>query len=170
MDQHIHDPKTKIMIKDALCHALYDGVRKEFHDRITDLILKNTLALHSGHRSFMYKNQFYNSENTIPLVKNRLLPQFKPVMDQYLKDLSELNDNELTHVIGYINQVLNSSNQFGDYLRLLPESLHPVIHRMASYYPCHNKKLSEDKVITLQQKNQKPIEMIKVRLAQNLLY
>jgi hypothetical protein len=100
---------------------------------------------------------------------NRLVPDLHPVMDEYLKDLSDLNDVELPYVIGFINQVLNASNNLPDYLRILPESMHHTIKGLIETCPCRAVSLSEDKVLELQMKNQSSIELLKKRMVLNLI-
>jgi len=100
---------------------------------------------------------------------NRLHPQLHPVMNEYLKETKQLNEKELPYVLGFITQVLNSSNELHDYLRLLPQSVHHPVQSLIDTCPCRAKKLSDETVDLLQQKNQIPIRLIKQRMVNNLL-
>jgi len=136
MEQLQHDPRSKQQIKDALYAFLYDPVQVQFKNRIDLIITRNAILGGFSHRHFMYKGDLYNSESTHPpLNRNRLLPQLRADMEDYLKDVRELNNNELPYVLGFINQVLNSSNDLQDYLKILPESVHHPLHQLIDPAP-----------------------------------
>ena len=165
-----HDPRTKQQIKDLLYQSIYDPVEAKFKKRLEAIILKNTSLIASSHRSFIYKRKFYNIDDTPkPIKTNRLVVALAPVMDAYLNDLDELNNVELPFVVGFINQVLNSSNNFPDYLRLLPESMHHSLRNLMNTCPCHASSLSEDKINAILAKNQSSIELLKQRMVLNLI-
>ena len=164
------DPRAKQQIKNALYMYLYEPVEKHFAQRLTTLIVKNSLLGQHAHNSFMYKGVLYNCDGTPPPRKsNKLLPQLVPYMDAYLKDLKTLNDTEIPYVLGFINQVLNSSNALSDYLRLLPESVHEPIEKMIKSWPCRAKELPQETVNEIQQFNQRSISLMKQRMLRNLL-
>jgi hypothetical protein len=114
----------------------------------------------------------YTSESTPPpamRARNKLLPQLRPPMDEYLKDVQQLNTIELPFVLGFINQVLNASNSLQDYLRLLPESVHRPVLQMVASCPCHTTQLPDERVLQLVEKNVDSIALMKQRLVTNLL-
>jgi hypothetical protein len=165
-----YDPRTKQIIKDSLYDFLYTPVQRHFKIRLDTIILRNSLLGGYGHKSFTYKGVHYSCDNGPPPRKwNRLLPQLKEQMDEYLFDLSQLNEKELPFVLGFINQVLNSSNDLGDYLRLLPESVHQPIKHLIASCPCQTKKLSDKQVELFQEQNKPHIDLIKKRMFTNLL-
>lgn len=165
-----HDPKTKQQIKDLLYEFLYTPVQKQFKTRLDALIIKNAVLGGYAHASFMYRNVLYNCDtNPLPRKMNRLVVQLQGDMAEYLKDLKQLNERELPYVLGYINQVLNSSNDLRDYLRLLPQSVHQPILTLIDTCPCQTNKLSDETVAMLQVKNQNTISMMKSRMVLNLL-
>ena len=124
----------------------------------------------SSHLSFIYKGEFYTMDKTIPPMKmNRLVPQLRPIMEEYLIDLKELNDTELPYVLGFINQVLNTSNNLQDYLRILPESMHQALRKLIETCPCHAQSLTDTRVTDIINKNQISIAMMKQRMVRNLI-
>jgi len=170
MEQLQHDPRSKQQIKDALYAFLYDPVQVQFKNRIDLIITRNAILGGFSHRHFMYKGDLYNSESTHPpLNRNRLLPQLRADMEDYLKDVRELNNNELPYVLGFINQVLNSSNDLQDYLKILPESVHHPLHQLIDTCPCKTAKLTAERIQQIQDKNQEPIDLMKRRMVINLL-
>ena len=169
-EQLQHDPRTKSQIKDLLYAFLYTPVQNHFKKRIDTLIVRNTTILGAGHKSFTYKGAFYECDTTHPPRKmNRLVPQLIPDMEDYLADLKQLNENELPFVLGFINQVLNASNDLHDYLRLLPQSVHQPIEKLIATYPCRAKQLTDEDVDNIQTKNHQSIALMKERMVANLL-
>ena len=170
MEQLQHDPRTKQMIKDVLYELLYTPIQKQFKLRLDQIIVKNAVLGGYSHQSFMYKSVLYNCDiNTLPRKMNRLVIQMQPAMNEYLRELKQLNEKELPHVLGYITQVLNSSNELHDYLRLLPPSVHPSIQSLINTCPCRGKKLPDETVAMLQTKNQGSVQLLKNRMVTNLL-
>lgn len=171
MSDHLqHDPRTKQQIKDGLYDALYTPLQDEFRKRINAIIMKNAVLCGYGHASFLYKNTIYNCDpNPLPRAMNRLTPSLHPEMNAYLQDQKILNDQELPYVMGYINQVLNASNDLSDYLRLLPPAVHQPVQTLIDSCPCKAKRMSEETVQMLQAKNQAAIDLMKRRMVANLL-
>lgn len=170
MEQLQHDPRTKQLIKDTLYEFLYRPIENQFKNRLEVLIVRNTLLGGYSHKSFNYKGVLYSSDSGAPPRKsNRLMLQLKPAMDEYLFDLKQLNERELPFVIGFINQVLNASNDLQDYLHIFPESIHQPLEKLIATCPCQAKQLSDEKIVELREKNQASINMMKARMVTNLL-
>lgn len=165
-----HDPRTKQQIKDMLYTFLYEPVQRRFKNQLNTLILRNTAIAGVSHQSFTYKGHLYSNDPATPPRKlTRLVPQLHADMDAYLAELKQLNDREVPYVLGFINQVLNASNDLHDYLRILPSSLHPPIQKLIDSCPCRTKKLTDAEVQELQTKNQHYIDLAKQRMVTNLL-
>jgi len=170
MEQLQHDPRTKQLIKDVLYDFLYDPVINHFQKRLDVLIVKNTLLGGYSHKSFNYKGVLYSTDNGAPPRKaNRLVPQLKASMDEYLAELKQVNEQEVPFVVGFINQVLNSSNNLTDYLRILPDSVHYPLEKLIEKCPCRENKLNDFTVDQLREKNKVSIDMMKARMVTNLL-
>lgn len=165
-----HDPRTKQQIKTAIYDFLYEPVNRQLQKRLDNLIITNTMLGKFNHKSFAYKGITYSCDSERPpLKRNPLVPQLRPLMDSYLEDIKKLNETELPYVIGFINQVLNSSNGLTDYLRVFPESIHSPIQRLISQCPCHTQELTEDQVTELLKRNEQSIQLMKQRMTINLL-
>jgi len=87
----------------------------------------------------------------------------------YLKEVNELNMHEIPYVMGFINQVLNSSDDLNDYLRVLPETMHRPLKELMDICPCRTTKLSPETVEEMRTRNNHSIELMKRRLVTNLL-
>ena len=169
-EQLQHDPRTKQQIKQVLYELLYTPIQKQFEKRLEQITVKNAVLGGYNHKSFMYKSVLYNCDNNVlPRKMNRLVIQLQPAMNEYLKELKQLNEKEMPYVLGYINQVLNSSNELHDYLRLLPPSVHHAIQGLINTYPCRGKKLPDKTVALLQEKNLGSVQLMKNRMVTNLL-
>lgn len=169
MEQLQYDPRIKQQIKDALYDFLYTPVQNQFKIQLDTLISQNTLLGKNGHKSFNYKGEYYSCDNgPPPRVRNRLIPQLRPQMDDYLKELNELNEKELPYVLGFINRVLNSTNRLDDYLRLLPESAHYPIEKLIAACPCQGTQLPDELVQQLRKDNETHINLMKARMVTNI--
>ena len=171
MDEPLqHDPRTKQQIVDALHEFLYAPVLKQFQKRLDEIITKNGVFLNSADRCFTYKGKVYASQDAdIPRVVNRLVKQLMPFMDEYIADERQLNTHELPYVLGFIRQVLNSSNNLHDYLHVLPSSVHRPVEQLIASCPCRSVKLTPEGIQELQKKNQVSIDLMKRRMVTNLL-
>lgn len=166
-----HDPRTKQHIKDMLYDHLYMPVKVRFDRRLREIIRKNCILISSPYECFTYKGEVYVVEpiKEIPRRMPRLSCHLFDEMNQYLKELKELNSTEIPYVLGYLNQVLNSSNSIPDYLSLLPESIHSPLIGVIDSCPCRSVKLSPQTVSEMKEKNNVPITLIKKRLMLNLI-
>jgi len=170
-DELVYDPKTKAMIKDKIFDFLYAPVNKDFAKRLKTIIIKNSTLHGNGQLWLSYKGEYYHTgeEQRRPRPVNRLKPELKVLMDEYLEDLARLNDKELPYVLGFINQVLNSSNSLQDYFKIFPESMHKPIKQLLEKCACREQRLHDEMVEDLKRKNSIPIELMKKRMVLNLL-
>lgn len=165
-----YDPRTKQYIKEKIYDTLYAPVHNYFNVWLEKIIINNTIEIKGTHKSFSFKGVDYNIDETPPpRRRNRLAPKFHSEMNAYLKEKDELERYEIPYVLGYITSVLDTSNYFGDYLKLLPEPLHTVINNFKDNCVCRNSKLTEEKVEEIKKVNSTPIELIKYRIMQNLI-
>ena len=169
MEELQHDPRTKQQIKELLYEFLYSPVEDSFKKKLHAIINKNTAINNYSHNSFMYRTVIYSIDNPKPGQQNKLSPQLQPAMNAYLSELKELNEQEMPYVLGYIQQVLNSSNELHDYLRLLPTSVHKPVQDLINTCPCKGKRLTDDTIEQFRKKNEAYLSMVRQRLVSNLL-
>lgn len=164
------NPRTKQQIKDLLYQYLYAAVERRMAAKLAQLIQQNCLVQHLDYQGFSYKGTAHVLDTRPqPRKLPRLVPQLHPAMEAYLAELNQINRTEIPFVLGFLNQVLNSSNDLQDYLRVLPDCLHPPIQKLIDECSCRTTQLDEPAVVQLQAKNQVPIEMIRQRLLLNLI-
>lgn len=172
MDALEHNPRTKQQIKDLLFNLLYRSSQERFKKKLRDIIVRNCNLVKASHTSVIYRGNVYMTDDaTTPLPRKipLLHDSLKPEMDDYIAETGYLNSHEVPFVLGYINQVLNVSEDLPDYLDLLPEALHRPIVELINTCPCHNKTLTSDKVSQLKSANTVPISLMKQRLVLNLI-
>lgn len=162
------DPKTKSQIKQMLYEYIYSPVAARFEKRLLNIIRRNQVATKNTAEAFRYRTEVYGKAQPTFRVP-RLDASLHADMNAYLEDLEKLNQTELPFVLGYLNQVLNSSNTLQDYLLLLPDSIHQPIKDLIDQCGCRTTKLSADEVARIIAANNLPIEMLKQRLVLNLL-
>ena len=166
------DVRTKAQIKESLHEFLYEPVERHFKRRLDTIIIRNTILGGYAEKTFHYKGQQYHCEETrlAPRAWNKLDPSLRADMDEYLKDVKDIEEREKPFVVGFINKVLNSSNAFGDYLRLLPDSAHAPLREFMQACPCQTKTLSDARIEELLEQHKNTITMMKTRMVTNLLF
>lgn len=170
MDPLKHDNRTKKQIEEALYDFLYATPLKAFKSKLEALIEKNSLTMRSSHKAFNYRGKTYTSERSVFTRRTVLLAeQYHPEMNQYLAELEELKEKEVPSVLGYINQMLNSTNALRNYLKIMPESVHRPITSLIATCPCRTTSLTEEDAEKIKTKNVAAIQLIKQRLVNNQL-
>ena len=166
-----HDPRTKQQLKDMLYHYLYDPVERRFKERLVSIIRDNSRITHSAYDCFSYKRKVYMIDDRYlpPRQPPRLDVSLVPTMDLYLQELAEVNDKEVPFVLGFINQVLNSSDNLHDYVRALPPSVHKPLKDVIARCGCKTASLSELELQNLLVRNTQSINLMKQRMVLNLL-
>jgi hypothetical protein len=164
-----NDPRTKQMIKDMLYSHIYDPVEYRLHEKLKLIMGKNRLLNHHDMDYFSYKAQVYSLDNTTIRSAPKLDSSLHAEMQEYLKELNELNRVEIPYVLNFINQALNSSNDLRDYLKLLPECLHKPIQELIDAYECQSERLSQAEVDAFKERNAHSILMVKKRLLLNVV-
>ena len=164
-----YDSRAKQQIKDLLYGHLYEPVEFKFNQRLKSLIDRNDILQNKTAECFSYKAELYSADGRLMRGAPRLVPELHAEMEEYLKDLRELNRVEIPFVLGFINQVLNSSNDLQDYLKILPESIHKPIQELIDSCGCRTNHLSPETIEEIKARNAQSIELMKQRLVLNLL-
>lgn len=168
MDPLQHDPKAKTQLRDAIYDFLYGPVMEKFQERLRKIVADNCRLTSYPHPSFIYRGVFHNLDTRIPTgKKNKLHPSLKDEMEEYLKDLREINEKEIPYVLGSITKVLNASDGLEDYLDMFPDMLHPLITDLIQTCPCRKRRLSPEKKEELVNSTQ--LNLIKHRIFANIV-
>lgn len=175
MNEVVYDPKTKQHIKDEIYTHLYGSVNARFITNLDQLIERNSCEFGNAQLAFVYDGQMIRHSQFVPKGSppihktNALSPDLVSPYLELRAERDRLNTKELPYVLGYINQVLNTSDSFDDYIALLPETLHGVLERLRAQCPCGPQELLDSELDHLRSKNAVSIELLKQRLLSNLL-
>lgn len=166
--EQIQDARIKVQIKDALYEFLYAPVKRHYTSRLNHIIIRNTVINKNAEKTFHYRGVQYHCEDGVhpPRKWNKLHPDLKMDMDEYLKEMNQIYNNEVPLVVGCITQILNSSNCLADYLRVLPDSAHAALREFTSEGLT---QLSDERVEQLQKQHKTSIDLMKARMVTNLL-
>lgn len=168
MTTSLYEPNLKYLIKTRIWGVLFTPVENALDAQLDLIATKNCQLQGLSHKSFLYKGVRFNADITgPPLRSNKLAPSLKPEMEDYLSKVNEYRDYEENVITGYITLVLNLCKHPRDCLRLLPSGLHAHIESLLNN--CTESDLDEETVQETLKKNQKPYQMIKERMALNLL-
>jgi hypothetical protein len=166
-----YDPKSKRIIKEAMFAFLYQPLEVSTHKRLKTLIIKNSLLYGNNQHCLSYRGKEYaiDADSKRPRAMNRLKAELRPLMDEYLEDLVEINTVERPYVLGFINQTLNASSSLQDYLKIFPESMHKPLKHFIDTCGSRVGKLEPETIADIRHKNLIPIELMKKRMVLNLL-
>lgn len=160
----------KSQIKDEIHRYLYGSVMEQLNKRVDLIIYKNAAILKHSHMSFNYCGEFYSCDlNKAPRIKQQLDISLHTIMEEYIKDATQLDEEESPYVMGYINQVLNSSINATNYLFLLPDALHQTIKSFYTPFEYSPDWVNNKRNNDILANNQAAISMIKQRLVLNLI-
>lgn len=169
MSTQQRDPRAKQCIRDDLVTFLYAPSERQSKLRLAEIIVKNCRLAGYQHKSFAYRDQFYCIDlNPPPRLKNRLVPQLMPEFDEYLQEHRRMVEEEIPLTTGYFTKVLNSSESYKDFMKLLPDAFHQVIKNSGWMCP-NDETLTDFDVAAFKAENQRYINLIKQRLVRNLL-
>ena len=172
MDPHrLECSRIKYDIKTRLYRHLFDPVLRDFQKQIAAIGTKNGLLWGTSEKHFSYKGSSY-LVNDVP-VPRRLLRLHKSLfdtMDSLLEFKNKFSYEEEIVITNYITRVLNSSKSPHDFLKMFPSAVHPVIQDLVETLPTNLTPMPEEELQAVIQSSQKPIQLMKERMALNLLY
>lgn len=159
----------KYSIKKSLIDTLYIPVERDLKKRLKAIAEQNCRLLGASHLSFSYKGTVFNTEHTLPpRYSNRLHYSLYGVMCEYLHERGQIDAYEKPLVIGGINHLLNSANNFEDVLLVLPVSLHLDLGDFTQAKA--KDRLTQEELEKLKETLKPAITLMKERMALNLLY
>ena len=172
MDPHrLQFSRIKYDIKTRLYRHLFDPVLIDFQKQIAAIGTKNSLLCGTSEKHFSYKGQSY-LVNEVPVVRRflRLHKSLYDSMDSFLETQKKFVDGEEIIISNFITRVLNSSKNPHDFLKIFPSAVHHVIQDLVETIPITLPSIPEEELQAVIQSSQKPIQLMKERMALNLLY
>lgn len=161
MEQSQHSYNSKKQLNQALYRAIYGPIRQRMSEDVDKIIMDNTNLHKYPHRHFIYKGNIYHMDPfPLPMRKNPLDPSLYARMDAYLKELDELNQYEIPLIQNFITMVLNSTNHFCDYYKILPDIFHKTLDEFKKDCICSNHNLSNPQIENIKLVNKKVLDKI----------
>lgn len=167
----VQNPTLKLAIKRNIETYLYKEPLAKLRAELELLITSNDALSNTCTYLFTYRGKRYKWYDTVPLKYGTPLlhPSLHERMDAYIQSMKYLTDYEVPLTMGYVQNVLNTSDRVHDYLHLLPSALHPAIESLAKEV-CGSKVLTFDDAEKMVKTHEKSIDLIKERLMLNLLF
>lgn len=138
-------------------------------DRIIVEHMKLSKATFLGFR-FRGKHYFHSSTQDRPRNLTSLSLELYPQMEEVLKDFEMVNLYEKPLILNSVTAMLNESQHPNDFLKVLPECLHPALSRFYhTQYPGYDEELTPEKATEIRERYSKALDAIHVRLATNLI-
>jgi hypothetical protein len=160
-----------VAIRTSIHEFLYGPVREYYQRELHELIDLNEQISQGVNEIFVYRGIRYAKKEFRHLPKHipRLDPTLHDRMERYLAETKELNDVEVPLVMGYIQNVLNTSDQLQDYLALFPSAIHPPIQQVIDHCNCRGVNLTLAEAEKMIDTHAKSFDYIKQRMVFNLL-
>jgi hypothetical protein len=163
------DDRYKWAIHNAVLTALFSKMVKLHDEEVHKLAVQNLELLGYTHLSFAFNGQFYSVDGTEgPPVRQRLHPS---LVCQAIKMEAEFGHPlayERSIAANYLSSVLAFSQHPGDYLLLLPGALTSTV-KQAIVCSDWSTTLTPEKIAAFKAKHQKSYDLIRNRLALNLI-
>lgn len=164
-------PRAKAEMLKAITIFLYKPY-DEYCNRIIDWIIEENVKISKttflGFR-FRGESYFHSSTSERPRFLSPLALELYPQMEEYLKDTETVRLYEHPLVINSITAMLNESQHPNDFLKILPECIHPALsHFYQTPYTGYDEEITAERAIEIRQKYSKAIDAIFIRLTTNL--
>lgn len=165
-----HNPRLKSQMKKLILAILYEPYELGRRKVLNEIIQRNCVLQKISLDMFTYKGSYF-SYSPIPtrLPKPKLHPDLHVKMDAWLAEEQSMSLIERPYIDGYVTSVLNSSNEVGDWLRLLPDSIQGSIRTLLLGNVTYPTDLPDEEIIRILEVNSLSIQLMKERMARNLL-
>lgn len=161
---------AKYNLKNALLLKLYNPSSKAFTKECEDLVLQNNVLKGVHASSFLYRGTTYPVLQKLGLKSSYALhPSLEEKFVTVLYPFDEIQKFEVPLVAGFIIHVLNSSDCWEDYLKVFPETLHPLIEEWWFHFKWKIPTLTEAAIADILDKHSKGLQLLRARLVWNLL-
>lgn len=163
------DPRLKLRMKQAILEIMYRPYFDRRHQQLQHLVARNCVLQHDQTPSFTYRGQQYGVMQVGVRVRPKLHADLHHEMDRMVKENDQITMKERPYVDNYIALVLNTSPHAKDWLALMPDTFQAPIRALLAAYPTEATILNQSKVESILQQNQEAIQLMKQRMARNLI-
>lgn len=153
----------------AFLYKPYEEHCNTLIDRIIVEHVKLSKATFLGFR-FRGKHYFHSSTQDRPRNPTSLSLVLYPQMEELLKDFETVDLYEKPLILNSVNAMLNESQHPNDFLKVLPECLHPALSTFyRTQFPGYDEELTPEKATEIRKRYSKALDAIHIRLATNLI-
>lgn len=138
-------------------------------DENVQLYMAQGVGTHHNH--VMYKGVYHSFELREPRFKNiRLQPELHARMDAWLAEKKHIEYFEAPYIAGLFSKILNASHSLLDYIKLLPDCMHPCLDSfMAEPAYVLPAEMDDAQVDRFKQENHDLIHKLKRRMLLDLI-
>jgi hypothetical protein len=175
----IHNmPALRLQLQKELYNIVYARYQRQSGEKIMSLIQKNQGLQRLAFPAFSYKGEKYSSipEGARGADRKIIRIPYQPLdkslhaeMDAWLEAKADIEREEAVFVMNALSAVLKSTTNINDYIRLLPELLHPHLHYVASLCECQVQSMTDEQVERLLATHGRYINVIRERQLRYLL-
>lgn len=164
------DPKARLTLLEILEEHVYKRVRITLQNELGHIIRDNSFKHQNAHNVIGFKGHFYRYGPVIRSKEapNLCHPDMRDRMKVYLERQAKL-EREVATVRGFFQNLLIRSDRLADYLRILPDSLHGLVNKMAPYFYRDEGTFTDEEVLAFTEDNQTYIDLLITRMTYNLL-
>lgn len=165
----IQDPRLKKNMKAWILQIMYVPYHDYCKRSIMVLVYRNQMIQGTQYEMFSFKGVTYGKVPAGVHVKPKLHPELHPAMLALIEDSKNVHEKERPYVESYIAVALNSSDSAYDWIKLFPECFHAPLQTYIAGGLTDPPELSDERVVEILTKNQPHIDLMRQRMARNLL-
>lgn len=146
-------------------HGLYGKLDIERHVGLQSLITRNCVAIGGVDLCFKHRGHIYRYDaNEVPSTMPELHPMLVAEVDAHLAKFHDIMEIEKPIVRGYLNAVLNASDNPIFYYEAVPVKLHEYLDRFHAAFCFVKEPPSPEKMEAFFKKHASPRNLMKQRL------
>lgn len=166
----VTDPRRlKKQMADWLLAILYNPYFTRQQNTLDSLINRNMRLQESPYQCFTYKGEYYGPLYSKPILRPKLHPELHPEMVAFVEERSRVNVEEMPYITNYITKVLNSSDSYNDWLKLLPDCMKAPVYELLASEQSQPDQLTNECVAQILAEHDVSIQKMKQRMATNLI-
>lgn len=165
-------PTIRPGLRDDVINYLYQKDEQSAAEMLSQIIDEHVRLTGQNQLSFMFYGKVYcNQYAAKPMIAPPLHPDLEPRMKAWLLDRLAVEREEKLIVKNLITAILNTSDHPEDWMKLLPPAVHQPIADFAFYNPqLAGSTLTPEQVEAFETKQERFLNMLKGRLALNLIF
>ncbi|MBT7452185.1 MAG: hypothetical protein HN793_15210 [Rhodospirillaceae bacterium] len=160
-----HEMLNRIITK------IYTSSRGHRNKRIAKIIRANSLIHKNEQECFSFRSNTYEASDrkgAYPMPINLLDTSLKEEFIVFIGDGNALEE-ERNFVKGYIQRVMMMTEHLADYLKLMPDSTHPIVQAFKDDLAPGEGVLTEEEIENFLEQNEKYLNLLRNRMTLNLL-